>query len=313
MCDYHTVLYRGRVNLGVLLSRDFMGKHQYRSRFSLPVESNAFSTERKVVRTGEGRLLKQFINNPVHTSPDPDRILPASHTLPKRIIKAVEQYIVQSGRDHSGYTFELIGVSEPSITWRLKRLVSRRSMRYNPVKLLGAKGKGQKYDGAMEKLKDGKPLAFKSEADKLTIDHWSRRIHFILRVTAFERKEDLGTWIAKHQRADGKVKPIDRRGAKLLLSNPPAAEKGHLWFKSTGWYALPGRLVLPMDKKTHNFAFSQPRGKHLLMAYINRGPDNLLFNFLNWPLEAAALYRKQCPPGTVFTEFTCDLRLEIYK
>ncbi len=311
MSDYHTVLYRGRVNLGVLLSRNFMGKHQYRSRFSLPVESNAFSTERKVVRTGEGRLLQRFIKNPVRTSPN--RSLPASRTLPKWIYKAVEQYIVQSGRDHSGYTFELIGVGEPKITWRLKRLVSRRSMRYNPVKLLGVKGKGQGYDAAMEKLKDGKPLAFASEADKLTIDHWSRRIHFILRMTAFERKEGLDTWIAQHPRADGKVESIDRNGAKPLLSNPSAAEKGHLWFKSTGWHALPPRLVMPMDEDTHNFAFSQPRGKRLLKAYINRGPDNPLFNFLNWPLEAAALYRKQCPPGTVLTKFTCDLRLEIYK
>lgn len=311
MCDDRTILYHGRISLGVLLSRDFMGKEQYRSRFSLPVESKAFSTERKVIRTGEGRLLRNFLKNPVHTSPD--RMRPASRTLPNWIYKAVERNIVQFGRTHGGYTLELVGVGEPSITWRLKRLVSRRTMRYNPVKLLGAKGKDRLYNKAIGKLRDDKPLGFASEADKLTIDHWSRRIHFILRITAFETEADMDAWTALHPRGDGHTESIDRHGAQPILSEPAAAENGHSWFKTVGWYALPNSLLTHMDDEALSFAFSQPRGARLLRAYIDRGPDNPVLNFLNWPLEAGRLYRKQCPPGTVLTEFTCDLRLEIYK
>lgn len=311
MSDDHTILYHGPISMAVFLSRDFMGKQQYRSRFSLSVESKEFSTERKVVRTGEGRLLKKFLKNPVHTSPD--RTRPASRTLPKWIYKAVERNIVQFGRTHHGYTLELIGRGEPSITWRLKRLVSRRSMRYNPVKLLGAKGKDQQYDKAMENLEDDKPLGFASEADKLTIDHWSRSINFILRVTAFDTEADMNAWIAQHPKGDVQTKPIDRHGAQPILSDPPADEKGHPWFKTAGWYTLPISLLTRMDDEAYSFAFSQPRGMRLFRAYINRGPDNPLVNFLNWPLEAASLYRNQCPPETVLTNFTCDLRLEIYK
>ena len=311
MCSDQTFLYHGRISLGVLLSRDFMGKEQYRSRFSLPVESKSFSTERKVVRTGEGRLLRQFLKNPVRTSPD--RMRPASRTLPSWIYKAVERNIVQFGRTHGGYTLELVGVGEPSITWRLKRLVSRREMRYNPVKLLGAKGKDRAYDRAMERLQHDKPLMIRSEADKLTVDHWYRCIHFILRMTAFDTEAGMDAWIAQHPRGDAKTEAIDRNGVQPILSDPPAAEKGRFWFKTGGWYALPVSLLARMDDEAYGFAFSQPRGMRLLRAYINRGPDNPVFNFLNWPLEAARLHRKQCPPGTVLTKFTCDLRLEIYK
>lgn len=186
-------------------------------------------------------------------------------------------------------------------------------MRYNPVKLLGAKGNGRLYDKAMGNLEDGKPLAFASEADKLTIDHWYRRIHFILRVTAFDTEADMDAWIAQHPRGDINTEPIDRHGAQLILSDPAAAVKGQPWFKTAGWYALSNRLQNSMDDEAYSFAFSQPRGMRLFRAYIARGTDNPAFNFLNWPLEAASLYRKQCPPETVLTNFTCDLRLEIYK
>jgi hypothetical protein len=109
------------------------------------------------------------------------------------------------------------------------------------------------------------------------------------------------------------MEPIDRGGARPVFSEPDSAEKGRFWFKSTGWYALPPALLGLMDKDASSFAFSQPGGMRLLKAYFNRGPDNLLFNFFNWPLEAAALHRQQCPPGSVLTEFTCDLRFEVYK
>lgn len=314
MSDDQTIMYNGLIGLGVLLSRDFMGKEQYRSRFSLPVEPKAFSTERKLVRTGEGRLLQQFLKNPVHTSPiSPDRARQASRTLPNWIYKAIERNIVQFGRTHAGYTFELIAIGEPSITWRLKRLVSRRQMRYNPVKLLGAKGKQRLYEKAMERLRDDRPLGFASEADKLTIDHWYRCIHFIMRMTAFDTEADMDAWIARHPRGDAKTEAIDRNGVQPILSDPPAAEKGRFWFETVGWYALPVSLLARMDDEAYSFAFSQPRGMRLFRAYIDRGPDNPVLNFLNWPLEAASLYKQQCPPGTVLTEFTCDLRLEIYK
>lgn len=305
------ILHNGPVSLAVLLSRDFMGKDQYKSRFSLAVESHSYSTERKIVHTREGHLLKRFLEEPVHTSPD--HLRPATRTLPKWIYQSIERYIVQSGRTHSGYTLELVGVGEPSISWRLQRLVSRGSMRYNPVKLLGAKGGREQYEAAMEKLESDKPLAFASEADKLTIDYWCRCIHFILRMTAFEREDDMRAWTAQHPRSDGHMEPIDRHGAQPILSNPVAAGLGHPWFNSTGWYALPRTLLERMDADALSFAFSQPRGMRLFDACIARGPKNPVLNILNWPLEAASLYKKQCPPGTVLTEFTCDLRLEIHK
>ena len=310
MSDENTVLHHGRIGLAVLLSRDFMGNDQYRSRFSLPVESKAFATERKIVRTGEGQKLRKFLKSPVRTSPD--RARPPSRILPKWIYEAVEKYIVRCGRAHRGYTLELIGMGHPSITWRLKRLVSRRAMRYNPVKLLGAKGKRDLYDAAMANLEQGRPVAFASEAENLTIDHWRRSIHFILRLTAFEQERAMESWIARHPRSD-RMEPIDRGGARPVLSEPDSAEKGRFWFKSTGWYALPPALLDLMDKDALSFAFSQPSGMRLLKAYFNRGPDNLIFNFFNWPLEAAALHRQQCPPGSVLTDFTCDLRFEVYK
>ena len=252
-----------------------------------------------------------FLKNPVHTSPNRGR--PARRTLPNWIYKAVEKKIVQYGRTYSGYTLELIGVGKPSITWRLKRLDSRRAMRYNPIKLLGAKGKTRLYDQAMQNLRLGKPLMLEPEADKFTIDHWSRRINFILRVTAFKTEADMDAWIALHPEGDARAEPVDRQGDQLILSDPPAAVKGHPWFKTVGWYALPNPLLMAVDDATFKFAFSPPRGMRLLRAYIASGPDNPVFNFLNWPLEAASLYRKQCPQGTVLTQFTCDLRIEIYK
>ena len=93
MSDDNTVLHHGRIGLAVLLSRDFMGNDQYRSRFSLSVESKAFATERKIVRTGEGQRLRKFLKSPVRTAPD--RARPPSRILPKWIYEAVEKYIVR--------------------------------------------------------------------------------------------------------------------------------------------------------------------------------------------------------------------------
>jgi hypothetical protein len=314
MSDNRTILYRGHINKSVFLSRDFMGKDQYRSRFSLPVESNSFSTERKVVRKGEGPKLKRFLKNPVHTSPNLNR--PAHRTLLKKINNQVERYIVQSGRAHAGYTIELIGCGAPSITWQLKRLVSRRSVRYNPVKLLGAKGSRQQYRKAMARLENDKPLAFESESDKFMIDHWSRTIHFILLVTAFENEGNLNTWIQQHPRIQderGYTEPINRQGAQPLVSDPVSPGKGYNWFTTTGWYALPYTLTMRMSPDAKRFVFSHPGSLQYVKAHISRGPDNPVFNFLNLPLEAASLLRKQAPPGSVLTKFTCDLRLEIFK
>jgi hypothetical protein len=314
MCDDHTVPYRGPINKSVLLSRDFMGTYQYRSRFSLPVESNSFSTERKVVRKGEGLKLKQFLTNPVHTSPNLNH--PAHRTLLKKINNQVERYVVQSGRDHAGYTIELIDCGAPSITWQLKRLVSRRSMRYNPVKLLGAKGSRPQYRKAMARLENDKPLTFASESDKFVIDHWSRTIHFILLVTAFENEGNMNTWIQQHPRIQDEreyTEPINRHGTPPLVSDPVSPGKGYHWFTTAGWYALPDTLTLRMTPDAQRFVFSPLGGLQRIKAYNRRGPDNPILNFLNLPLEAASLHRNQGPPGSVLTKFTCDLRLEIFK
>lgn len=314
MCDNRTIPYRGHINKSVLLSRDFMGKDQYRSRFSLPVESNSFSTERKVVRRGEGPKLKRFLKNPVHTSPNMNH--PAHRTLLGRINNQVEHYIVQSGREHAGYTVELIGYGAPLITWRLKRLVSRRSMRYNPVKLLGAKGSQQQYHTAMARLENDELLAFASESDKFMIDHWSRTIHFILRVTAFENEGGMNTWIQQHPRIQderGYTEPINRHGTPPLVSDPVAPGKGYYWFTTVGWYVLPYTLTMRMSPDAQQFVFSHLGTLQHIKAYIRRGPDNPVLNFLNLPLEAASLRQNPGPPGSVLTNFTCDLRLEIFK
>lgn len=311
MSNGHQHVWNHPVTLAVLLSRDFMGADQYRSRFALPVESYAYSTERKQVRTGQGSPLKRFLENPIRTSPNPQH--PATRILPDWIYRAVERYVVRAGRTNSGYTLELVGKGEPSITWHLKRLVGRRAMRYNPVKLLGARGQRERYERAMDALGRGAPLAFSDEAEKLTIDHWIRRIHFILRMTAFRSSGEMDAWIARHPRPGaGPVESIDREGTPPVLSDPPAGEPAREWFKTMGWYALPDRLVHEMDPEAQSFAFTELGWWKRLKAYVARGPDNLMVNFLNWPLEAAALQNERCPPGTVTTEFDCDLRLEVY-
>ena len=308
-----TILHKGPVTLPVLLSRNFVGGgDQYASRFSLPVEETAFSTERKVVGEGEGRQLQRFLNSPVHSSPiSPSRTRAPSRKLPKWIYNAVERYVVQSGRRHKGYTFELVGIGEPSITWHLKRLVSRRAMRYNPVKLWGG-------EQARKALAANKPLMFESEKDKLMIDHWLRRIHYVLRANAFNEKAEMDRWIARERliasrQGGGKTKAIVRRGADPIVSNPPAGSEGRPWFNTVGWYAFPQSLLSHMRRDAQEFAFSGPSDKRLFRAYIARGPDNPILNFFNLPLEAGSLNRRRCPSGTVFTEFNCDLRLEIYE
>jgi hypothetical protein len=286
------VLYAGRVNLAVMLStRDQSRGGLYRSFYKLPVRSHSFSTQRKKVHKGEGSLLKQFLEEPVHTSPDHSQ--PATHKLPDWMYQAIERYIVQAGRGHPGYALELVGAGESSVSWELQRLLSRRSMRYHTHRSLLAMD----------------PKWLKDQAEDFQMAYWHHGVHFILRMNAFNTEQEMNGWIAQHPRTEGAMAPIDRPQPPVL-SDPPAPA-WRLWFESMGCYGLP--LESPVDEDASRFICKELSNWQLLRAYWNRGPDNPIFNFFNWPLEAAHLHWDRCGPGTVLTKFTCDLRLEIYK
>lgn len=241
------------------------------------------------MRTGEGRLLENFLSEPVHTGPD--RSFAPTHGLPRWMHDAVEAQVVHAGRHHKAYTIELVGIGEPTVSWVLQRLLSRRTMRYQ-------------QSGPLHGLE---PSQLRAHAEHFQVAYWRQDIHFVLRLNGFDSEDTLAAWVRQHPPREGR--PIDRL-LPPLVSHPADGAQATAWFEAMGAYAPP--CALNLDDDAAAFAFRTLSNWQRLKAYWNRGPDNAIVNILNWPREAYQLTWDKCPQGTVLTQFTCDLRFEMY-
>lgn len=281
-------LYPGRAGLEVMLATRQQHGDLYDSYFELPIEAHKFSTERKVVRKGEGPALQRFLQEPIHTSPN--RAIAPLHSLPRWMVDAVESTIVQAGRSHCGYTLELIGIGRPSVGWVLQRLQSRRAMLYHRF--------GPLQGMSRERLHE--------QAEHFRLAYWTHVIHFVVRMNAFDSEQALDAWLkahADHSRPVGRYLPP-------ISSQPPFEQDGTPWFDSMGSYAPP--CTLNLDDEAAAFAFEKLSVWQRLMASWNRGPDHAIVNIANLPLELGRLAWPQTPEGTVLTKFSCKLRFELY-
>lgn len=285
---FRGIVYRGRAGLAVMLSTRDRHGDRYESWYELPIDAHSFSTERKLVHTGEGRQLERFFAEPVHTGPDPS--FPPTHVLPSWLHDAVETFIVGEGRRNRGYAIELVGIGEPSVSWVLQRLEGRRAMRFHPV--------GPVTGWDEERVRQ--------LADQMQVAYWRHDVHFVLRLNGFESEDAMSAWVGQHQRTR---EPIARH-LPPLFSRPADGTDATPWFESMGAYAPP--CALDLDDAAAEFAFRELSNWALLRAYWSRGPANPILNFLNWPIEAYHLHWNQCPAGTVLTRFGCDLRFEVY-
>ncbi len=77
--------YKGVISLPLMLTTArCCGGDRYESFYKIPVGHAHYSTERKVVRRGQGALLKTFLKGPVHVSRR-DGAHAATRTLPDSI------------------------------------------------------------------------------------------------------------------------------------------------------------------------------------------------------------------------------------
>ncbi|MBI5256499.1 MAG: hypothetical protein HY855_08370 [Burkholderiales bacterium] len=281
-------LYPGRAGLEAMLSTRQCHGDLYDSYYELPIEAHAFSTERKVVRKGEGPLLQRFLQEPIHTSPD--RSVGPLHSLPRWMFDAVESTIVQAGRSHCAYTLELLGIGRPSVGWVLQRLQGRRAMLYHSF--------GPIHGMSDERLRE--------TAQHFRLAYWTHVVHFVLRMNAFDSEQALDTWLMTHADAS---RPV-RRGLPPISSVPAFEQEATPWFDAMGHYAPP--CALDLDDEAAAFAFDDLTLWQRLKASWNRGPDNAIVNIANLPLELCRLAWPQTPEGTVLTRFSCDLRFELY-
>lgn len=284
----HVDVYTGRAGLKVMLSTSQQEGDLYDSYYQLPIQAHKFSTERKVVRKGEGPALKRFLQQPIHTSPN--RAIGPVHTLPHWIFDAVESTIVKAGRSNCGYALELIGIGRPSVGWVLQRLQSRRAMLYHRF--------GPLHDMSSEHLHE--------EAEQFRLAYWTHAIDFVLRMNAFESEGALDTWLREHADPSHPV----RRYLPPIHSLPSFQQDGTPWFDAMGTYAPPCSLNL--DDEAAAFAFGGLSVWQRLRACWNRGPDQAILNIANLPLELCRMAWPQTPEGTVLTKFSCRLRFELF-
>jgi hypothetical protein len=259
----------------------------YESYYQIPVTSKAVSTERKVVERGQGPALKRFLEAPVHTFPDAAQ--PATRTLPHWMYQAIEGYIVQAGRHNYGYTLELVAIGEPWLRWVLQRLrgATMRFHQHGPIFPTTA------------------PKKLKERAEQLQLVYWWHDIHFVMRMNAFPTKQAMDAWIPQHR----SNQPIDRLGAQIALSDPPADAEGRPWFESMGNYTPHSSLALAPDAAA--FAFRSLSNWQLFKAYVSRTHIFSPFVLFDFPLTVGRLHWEH-KPGSLLVKFDCDLRLEIY-
>ena len=282
--------FHGTATLGVMLSTAECKGDLYSSWYDIPVASVEFSTERKMVKKGEGPALKRFLQAPVRTSTDAAQ--PATRTLPHWMYQAIERYIVDPHhRDNYGYTLELVAIGDPWIRWVLQRLRSRVTMRFHE--------RGPIFAATA-------PKKLKERAEEFQLAYWRHDIHFVMRMNAFSTQQAMDAWIQQHPYSD---EPIDRHGANLALSDPPAGAKGRLWFESMGNYTP--QSMPELDQDAGAFAFRNLSNWQLFKAYFSRTTTNLALIIFDLPLTVGRLHwgRK---PGSLLVKFGCDLRLEIY-
>jgi hypothetical protein len=282
------ILYPGRAGLEVMLATRQQHGDLYDSYYELPIDAHKFSTERKVVRKGEGPALQRFLQEPIHTSPR--REIAPLHSLPRWIYDAVESTIVKAGRSSAGYALELIGIGRPSVGWVLQRLQSRRAMRCH--------GPGPLHGVSPEHLRE--------QAEQFRLAHWTHVIDFVLRMNAFDSEQSLDSWLQTH---GDHSHPVARH-LPPISSQPAFEQDGTPWFESMGHYKPP--CALNLDDEAAAFAFDGLSLWRRLEAAWNRGPDQAIVNIVNLPLELCRLAWPQTPEGTVLTKFTCRLRFELY-
>jgi hypothetical protein len=150
------------------------------------------------------------------------------------------------------------------------------------------------------------PKKLKERAEEFQLAYWRHDIHFVMRMNAFSTQQAMHTWIQQHPHPD---EPIDRDGANLALSDPPAGAKGRLWFESMGNYTP--QSMPELDQDAGAFAFRNLSNWQLFKAYFSRTTTNLALIIFDLPLTVGRLHWDR-KPGSLLVKFGCDLRLEIY-